>query len=143
MKKIIMYSLLFTSVVSWAQSQIATTESGKKVVLKSDKTWEYLDLPVSSDKKKIDTNNCGLAENFIEPISDKGINSWLKRYNATTEYLKKYVAKNNNCTIMDVTLITISEQKENGMYSLCVKGTEMKYQRIGSTFSRANENSKP
>ena len=139
MKKIILYCLLFISTISFAQSEIATTESGKKVVLKADKTWEYLDLPIISEEKKIPGKVCGLGENFVEPKSDKGINSWLKRYNATPDYLKKQVAKENNCTITDVTLITISEKKENGTYLLCVKGTEMKYQRIGYIFSRDNE----
>ncbi|WP_264564649.1 DUF3157 family protein [Flavobacterium sp. N3904] len=138
MRKSILYCLLLTSSIALAQSETATTASGKKVVLKADKTWEYVDVPVISTEKKIPGKVCDLEENFVEPKSDKGINSWLKRYNATTDYLKKQVAKENNCSINDVTLLTISEQKENGTYSLCAKGTEMKYQRIGFAFSKAD-----
>lgn len=47
MKKLFIYSLLLSTTLTFAQNKIATTEDGKKVVLKSDKTWEY-----STDKKE-------------------------------------------------------------------------------------------
>jgi len=66
------------------------------------------------------------------------MSSW--RFDATTDDLKKHVAVENDCKVEDVKLINISEQKGNGMYLLCVNGVEMKYRRMGSVFSRANEN---
>lgn len=133
MKKIFIFSLLLASTFTFAQNKIATTEDGKKVILKSDKTWEY------DTKTIISENDCVLEPNYVEPKSEKGINSWLKKFDATTDDLKKHVAVENDCKVEDVKLINISEQKGNGMYSLCVKGKKMKYRRTGSAFSRLDE----
>ena len=47
MKKLFILGVLLTSTYTFAQDIKATTEDGKKVILKSDKTWEY-----SNDKKE-------------------------------------------------------------------------------------------
>jgi hypothetical protein len=133
MKKLFIFSLLLVSTFTFAQNKTATTEDGKKVILKSDKTWEYDTKTTASE------NGCGLDANYVEPKSEKGINSWLKKFDATTDDLKKHVAVENDCKVEDVKLLNISEQKGNGMYSLCVKGKKMKYRRTGSVFSRLDE----
>ena len=51
MKKLFIYSLLLASTFSFAQNKIATTEDGKKVILKSDKTWEYSDSKIEEKRK--------------------------------------------------------------------------------------------
>jgi hypothetical protein len=130
MKKLFIFSLLLVSTFTFAQNKTETTEDGKKVILKSDKTWEYDTKTTASE------NGCGLDANYVEPKSEKGINSWLKKFDATTDDLKKHVAVENDCKVKDVKLLNISEQKGNGMYSLCVKGKKMKYRRTGSVFSR-------
>lgn len=133
MKKLFIYSLLLASTLTFAQNKTATTDDGKKVILKSDKTWEYDTKSTSSE------NDCVLDANYVEPKSEKGINSWLKKFDATTDDLKKHVAVENDCKVEDVKLLDISEQKGNGMYKLCVKGKKMKYRRTGSVFSRLDE----
>jgi len=52
MLRLKIYLFLMISTFSFGQSQIATTEKGKKVLLKVDNTWEYLDSPISDTKKK-------------------------------------------------------------------------------------------
>ena len=133
MKKLFIYSLLLASTLTFAQNKTATTEDGKKVILKSDKTWEY------DTKTTISENDCVLEANYLEKKKKKGINSWLKKFDATTDDLKKHVAVENECKVEDVKLLNISEQKGNGMYALCVKGKKMKYRRTGSVFSRLDE----
>ncbi|MBD3584035.1 DUF3157 domain-containing protein [Flavobacterium selenitireducens] len=125
--------LLLFSTFSFSQNKIATTEDGKKVILKIDKTWDYV------ASKSQTENDCVLDANFVEPKSEKGIYNMLKRVGATTDDLKKHVAVENDCKVEDVKLLNISEQQGNGMYSLCVNGKKMKYRRTGSAFSRLDE----
>lgn len=133
MKQILVISIFCSFFAVSAQTQTATTEEGKKVILKNDKTWEF-------DTKTITLKNtCVLEANYVEPKSEKGINSWLKKFDATTEDLKKHVAVENDCKVENVILLNISEQKGNGMYSLCVEGRKMKYRRTGTVFSRLDE----
>jgi hypothetical protein len=133
MKKLTILGLILISTLAFSQNKSAITEDGKKVILKSDKTWEYDTKATTSD------SDCILEASYVEPKSEKGINSWLKKFDATTDDLKKHVAVENDCKVEDVKLLNISEQKGNGMYSLCVKGKKMKYRRTGSVFSRLDE----
>jgi len=48
MKKLFICTLILISTFTFAQNKTATTEDGKKVILKSDKTWEY-----SNDKTEV------------------------------------------------------------------------------------------
>ena len=52
MKKLFLLGLTLFSVCSFGQDIKATTEDGKKVILKADKTWKYEDNQVQ-DKRKI------------------------------------------------------------------------------------------
>ncbi|PWW30929.1 hypothetical protein [Chryseobacterium sp. AG844] len=83
---------------------------------------------------------CDLPKDYQEPKPDKKIQSWLKRGDATIEDLRKHIAVENDCSEKDVVFLRISEQKGNGMYSVCVAGKPMKYKRMGTVFMGANEN---
>ncbi|MES2575932.1 MAG: DUF3157 family protein [Bacteroidota bacterium] len=115
MNKLLIYSFLLVATFSFAQNQTATTEDGKKVILKSDKTWEYINATISE-------NDCNLGVDFIEI--------------ATDENLRKYVAAENNCRLKDVKFISAAFGKGYSTYSLCVNGKKMNYNKIGSVFKR-------
>lgn len=86
------------------------------------------------DKNKFP--NCELPVDFVEPEGNKKIRKWLKKTDATVEDLKNYAAVDNNCSIADIKVMSLSEQKGNGNYVLCVVGKEMRYRRTGSVFHR-------
>lgn len=141
MKKLILFAFaIFITLSANAQLKIATTEDGRRVLLKDDNTWEYIDSEAKAETKKTSNfENCELEENFKEPEGDKKIQGFLKRIDATTEDLKKHVAVDNNCSVDDIKILNISEQKGNGNYLLCVKGKKMRYRRTGSVFNRQGE----
>lgn len=140
MKKIVIFTIIIlTSFSMKSQSLIAKTEDGRRVILNKDKSWEFIDNKPVEEINKSNNKNCKTGKDFVEPKSDKSVTSWLKKFDATTDDLKKHVAVDNDCTIADVILLNISEQKGNGIYSLCVKGLEMKYRRAGSVFFKADE----
>jgi len=43
MKKLLILNLLLISALSFSQTQTATTKDGKKVILKENNTWQYLE----------------------------------------------------------------------------------------------------
>ena len=131
--------IMLTSFSMKSQSLIAKTEDGRRVILNKDKSWEFIDSKPVEEINKSNNKSCKIGKDFVEPKSDKSVTSWLKKFDATTDDLKKHVAVDNDCTIADVILLNISEQKGNGIYSLCVKGLEMKYRRAGSVFFKADE----
>ena len=140
MKKIVIFTIIIlTSFSMKSQSLIAKTEDGRRVILNKDKSWEFIDNKPVEEINKSNNKNCKTGKDFVEPKSDKSVTSWLKKFDATTDDLKKHVAVDNDCTIADVILLNISEQKGHGIYSLCVKGLEMKYRRAGSVFFKADE----
>lgn len=118
MKNLLLCGFLLLSITSFAQDKTATTEDGKRVILKSDKTWEY-------DTKTVAENDCKLEPNFVE-----------KKAN---ERLRKHVAVENDCKLEDIKFINMTEKFGNGMYSLCVKGRIMKYKKVGTVFMRAEQ----
>ena len=126
MKKLFICSLLLTSALTFAQSKKATTEDGKKVILKNDNTWEYVD---AKDKKlqtvTTNTTDCNLGADFKEEKKN--------------ERLRKHVAVENDCKLEDIKFINLTEGMGNGMYSLCVKGKIMKYKKVGTVFMRAEQ----
>ena len=85
-------------------------------------------------------SKCDLPTNYQEPKPDKKIQSKLKRGDATIEDLRKHIAIENDCEVKDVVFLRFTEQLGNGMYSVCVKGKEMKYKRMGTVFMKNNEN---
>lgn len=94
----------------------------------------YFAQETQKDKK------CDLPANYQEPKADKKIQSFLKKVDATISDLRKHIAVENDCDEKDVIFLRMSEQKGNGLYSVCVLGKEMKYKRMGSVFSKNNEN---
>ncbi|MDR6921219.1 hypothetical protein SAMN05421786_103241 [Chryseobacterium ureilyticum] len=93
-----------------------------------------------TENPKQTVKECDLPSNYQEPKQDKKIQSWLKRGDATIEDLRKHIAVENDCNEKDVIFLRISEQKGNGMYSVCVEGKPMKYKRMGTVFMGAGEN---
>lgn len=93
-----------------------------------------------TDNPKQTVKECNLPSNYQEPKPEKKIQSWLKRADATIEDLRKHIAVENDCKEKDVIFLRISEQKGNGIYSVCVAGKPMKYKRMGSVFMGAGDN---
>ena len=54
----------------------------------------------------------------------------MKKGRATISHVKKKVAKDNNCTVDDVLLLSASEQKSKAVYHFCANGKEVTYKRI-------------
>ena len=74
-----------------------------------------------------------MTEGFVEPKLDQKIQAQLKKGRATINHVKKKVAKDNNCEVADVLLLSVSEQKAKAVYHFCAKGKEVTYKRIGTT----------
>ena len=130
MKILLLFSLLFISTYSFAQDISAITTDGKKVVLKSNKTWIY------DETKKEIKNTCSVESGFKEPKGDSKNQSFLKMTDATVADLKKHISVDRSCKITEIILTNLSEQKGNGIYIVCVNGIEYKYRRSGSVFYR-------
>lgn len=137
MKYSIIILSLFLCTVTFGQTIIAKTEDGRRVLLNEDKTWEFIDK-VTKETAASDSDfpNCNLPADFKEPEGNKKIQGWLKRGDATIKDLKYHVAVDNNCSIDDIKITSVSEQKGNGNYVLCVNGKEMRYRRAGTVFYR-------
>jgi len=145
MKNLFLILLLTISTFAVAQdNHIVKTEDGRRVLLKADFTWEYIDLevppkatpakpnkPVATLKKA--TKSCNTRQNFTEPKLNSKIQAQLKRGRATITHIKKKVAKDYNCSVDQVLLLSASETKKNGMYDFCANGTKVTYKRVGSS----------
>ena len=134
------YFLLFAFLISFIgfaqDNHIVKTEDGRYVQLKADFTWEYIDAEntsVTSISKLKESTGCNLAEDFTEPKLDKKIQAQLKRGRATISHVKKKVAKDYNCEVANVLLLSVSEQKSKAVYHFCANGKEVTYKRIGNT----------
>lgn len=113
-KNVLLILALIVSSFAFSQTIIAETEDGKKVLLKNDNTWEYL------NPDKSESNGCNLPADFKEP---KGKNTaTLRRMDATLKDLKEHVSVDNECSVVDVIVISASEQKGSASYVLCVNG---------------------
>jgi len=144
MKKACFIFLFIISSMGFAQNNyIVKTDDGRRVLLKADYTWEYIDLvapkvdSVKSEapKKEIakvnKSGNCNLPDDFKEPALNNKIQNQLKRGRATITHVKMKVAKDKDCDVEDVILIRASEKKSDGFYDFCVKGEEVSYKRVG------------
>ncbi|WP_248724731.1 DUF3157 family protein [Seonamhaeicola sp. ML3] len=146
--KSIVYALVFLfSFVSFSQdNHIVKTEDGRRVLLKADFTWEYIDLvkpePTKQKEKEIEKpissneNSCSLSANYTEPELNKKVQNQLKKGRATIAHVKKKVAKDFNCDVKDVILLLASETKEKGTYKFCVNGTKTVYKRTGHNIAK-------
>ena len=131
MKVITTIALFLIYLASSAQNQNATTEDGKKVILKADKTWEY-----SNQESKMD-NSCRVDRNFKEPKYNTS-SSW-KKIGSTVDDLKKHISVDLGVKQEKIILLEVSEQLGNAIYILCVDGIKLKYRRTGSVFRKDNE----
>ena len=145
MKSTLTLIFLIMSGIAFAQKgEVITTEDGRKVLLKPDFTWEYLDAnapqTVTTNKKDMpkpgDDEGCQLPANFKEPKLNVKIQNQLKRGHATIEDVKEKVAKDNNINVSDVILISASEQRAKGEYYFCVNGKKIVYKRLGTTIMK-------
>ena len=142
MKNTLLILLLLISSIGFAQNNyIVKTEDGRRVLLKSDYTWEYIDLekpadkvmPEASNALEAKTKGCDLAADFKEPELDNNLQAQLKKGRATIDDIKKKVAKDNNCQVEDVLLLSVSESKAKGLYNFCANGKKVSYKRTGFT----------
>lgn len=137
--------IFFISFLSFSQTNhIVKTEDGRRVLLKADYTWEYIDkgdLTVDASIKEaiktIEENTCNIEEGFVEPKLDSKIQAKLKRGRSTISHVKKKVAKDSDCNVSDVLLIDFTEQKEKAVYHFCVRGKKVTYKRIGNSIIKA------
>lgn len=136
------FLFLISSLVFAQNNHIIKTEDGRRVLLKEDFTWEYIDLQkptkkAKSIKKEIPKaskeNDCKIASDFEEPKLDKKIQNQLKRGRATISHVKKKVAKDYDCTTEDVILLSASEKKSSGIYKFCANGKRVTYKRVGNS----------
>lgn len=148
MKNIIFIAFLWLSFIGYAQDNyIVKTDDGRRVLLKADYTWEYIDLtpkphqaneiiqpPIQSPPPTV--VNCGVAPNFEEPKLNTRVQAHLKKSRATMPNLKKKVAKDFKCAPEDVLLLYVNEDNTKGRYTFCANGTKVEYKRTGSNFFR-------
>lgn len=139
MKSSFLIVLFLISFIGISQNNyIVKTEDGRRVLLKADFTWEYIDAEapvvkntIEEKVKTAEANGCNLAQDFIEPELDKSIQVQLKKGRATIEDIKKKVAKDHKCQVQDVILLSASEDKAVGTYDFCANGKKVSYKRNG------------
>jgi len=125
MKRLILINFLLLASMSIAQTKIITTEDGKKLLLKEDNTFEYVNDQNSA-------NSCIIDSDFVEP---KWNSSKVRTRNKTkVNDLKKVVSKDTGIGIDKITILSFSEETGSGDYLLCVNGQKMKYVRRGNEF---------
>ena len=119
---------------------IVKTEDGRRVLLKADYTWEYIDAASPKLAAVAEVNNvaindkaCQLPSDFVEPKLDNKIQNQLKKGRATIAHVKKKVAKDYNCSVEEVILVAVSEQKSKGVYDFCARGKKVSYKRVGNS----------
>jgi len=79
MKSFLFIFLFAISSLGFSQNNhIVKTEDGRRVLLKADFTWEYIDLETPTDNKidiestKLEGNDiCNLPDGFVEPKLNK------------------------------------------------------------------------
>jgi translation initiation factor IF-1 len=141
MKSFVLFFVLLFSFIGFAQdNHIVKTEDGRRVLLKADFTWEYIDVKTSNSdsiattiSKSKAVTECHLPDDYVEPPLNKKIQAQLKKGRATISHVKQKVAKKYKCNVDDVVLLSVSEQKAKAEYKFCVKGKEVAYKRIGTT----------
>ncbi|WP_406685454.1 DUF3157 family protein [Seonamhaeicola sp. MEBiC1930] len=147
MKSFLVITLVFVSLSAFSQNNhIVKTDDGRRVLLKADFTWEYIDLEVPkaitnevNHTTLAKTNSCKITANFEEPKLDNKIQNQLKKGRATITHIKKKVAKDLECNFEDVILLSVSENKSAGTYHFCANGTKVTYKRMGHNITKKLE----
>ena len=146
MKTGLLVLVFFISFISFSQNNyIVKTDDGRRVLLKADYTWEYIDMqPLTlvdsakvKDIKPLSPNTCSISEDFVEPKLNAKLQSQLKKGRATIIHVKKKVAKDYNCSVDQVILLSAKEQKSRDIYSFCANGTKVTYKRVGNSIIKA------
>lgn len=145
MKTCFFLLVFLISSISFAQNNhIVNTEDGRRVLLKADFTWEYIDAEnpaiehvATSASEPLKNKACNVDEDFVEPKLDKKIQTQLKKGRATISHVKKRVAKDFDCTVDDILLLSFSEQKGRAVYHFCANGTKVSYKRIGNSIVKS------
>lgn len=133
---------LVCSICFGQENQVVKTEDGQHVLLKADFTWEYIDAENASAISVLKSNNdsvCNLDADFVEPKLNQKIQVQLKKGRATIGHVKKKVAKDLDCEVADVFLISVSEQRSKAIYRFCANGKQVDYKRIGNTIIKKEQ----
>lgn len=131
-------------------STVVQLKDGRSVLLKPDFTWEYIELTqeketsskeltaaeIEAKKPALPTSKSCVPAGFQEPKPSVKIQSYLKKGRATIAHIKKRVAKNNKCTVDEVTLLSFRETKQKGTYTFCANGQKVRYKRLGNAISK-------
>ncbi|WP_111307798.1 DUF3157 family protein [Confluentibacter sediminis] len=148
MKTSFLILLFFISFIGFSQNNyIVKTDDGRRVLLKADYTWEYIDAETSVGSKNVmsetlkpsESNACNLSQDFVEPALDNNIQAQLKRGRATIDDIKKKVAKDNKCEVGDIILLSVSEEKSKGLYNFCANGKKVSYKRTGHSIVKSGQ----
>ncbi|TYA73933.1 DUF3157 family protein [Seonamhaeicola marinus] len=143
MKSLLIVAVFFISFSALSQNNhIVKTDDGRRVLLKADFTWEYIDLvlpnkEVTEEKPLLSGSNaCNLSDDFEEPKLNKKIQSQLKKGRATIAHVKKKVAKEYSCDVDQVTLIWVKETLKTATYNFCANGKRTTYKRTGHVVAK-------
>ncbi|WP_067145191.1 DUF3157 family protein [Pseudotamlana agarivorans] len=147
MKTYIFIFLFSLSFIGFSQNNyIVKTEDGRRVLLKADYTWEYIDAKAPEPNaieaavaKNENTEGCQIAADYEEPKLNSKIQSQLKKGRATIDHVKEKVAKDYDCQASEVILLWVKEQKSEAVYMFCAKGTKVKYKRVGNSIIEAGK----
>ncbi len=147
MKNLFFILLFFVSCINFAQNyHILKTNDGRRVLLKEDYSWEYIDREkILVDSTKIDLatfkekDKCTMDKDFVEPALNNKIQSQLKKGRATINDIKRKVAKDYNCAEEEVVLLSFSEKKASGIYHFCANGNKVSYKRNGFTIIKSGK----
>jgi len=143
----------FLGFASQAQNNyIVKTEDGRRVLLKADFTWEYIDLtPRNKETQKAEiakqitnqpeltSSKKGCNSKFKEPKLNPQVQAFLKRNRSSIGQLKKKVAKKEKCNVTDIKLISTTETKAKGTYNFCTCNGKVAYKRNGSSFFKKSK----
>jgi len=149
---------LFIAISSIALAQTSTVvqlKDGRSVLLKPNFTWEYIELAqektieatvplkkvlteeeIEAAKPALPTSKSCVPDGFVEPKTSTKVQAYLKRGRATLKHIKRRVAKDNNCSVDDVTLLSFRESNQKGTYTFCANGKTVRYKRLGFTISK-------
>ena len=122
MKYQLLFAVAFLSLQSISQN-VASLPDGRKVILESNGTWHYQN-PTLKESVNVE------CESSIEN---------LKKPNKNIDRLKSHVAVENDCNVENIKVISFSQGRGNGMYTICVNGKIMKYKMIGTVFMKSEQ----
>lgn len=139
---------MFSGVLAFSQTnEIVKSEDGRRILLKADYTWEYIDIAPKEDLKPTKTEvfktiGCTTESDFSEPKLNGKIQARLRKGRATVKHIKKRIAKAYGSESKNVLLLSAKETREKGNYEFCLNGEIIKYKRVGNTLIQKNKKRK-